>query len=203
MAWYPDIRFVVVPGLHGSGPGHWQTLWERALGATRVHQDDWSDPTLEHWVDRVTEALRSDCRPAVVIAHSLGCLAVAQAWPRLRARVRAVLFVAPANPQRFGHARVGDVVTVPSYLVASRNDPWLAFDDAQKLADLWHSELIDIGASGHINADSGHGPWPEGWRLLRQLLETNGLPAPRGTDAPGTVLSPRPLRACETFTLVL
>lgn len=172
-----DLQFVMVPGLDNSGPGHWQSLWEPLLDASRVLQQDWSDPDLDRWADGVARHLEAR-RATVLIAHSLGCLAVARAWPRIRRRVRAVLFVAPANPRYFGFLPVAHHIEVPSLLVASRNDLWLSFEDAQRLAVLWGSEFVDLGAAGHINADSGHGHWPEGWRLLDGLLARTGLPLP-------------------------
>jgi predicted alpha/beta hydrolase family esterase len=30
--------------------------------------------------------------------------------------------------------------------------------------------LIDAGEAGHINADSGHGPWPEGTMVFAKFL---------------------------------
>jgi predicted alpha/beta hydrolase family esterase len=47
-------------------------------------------------------------------------------------------------------------------LVASRDDPYSSFADSEGLAGHWGAKLIDAGAAGHINAESGHGPWPEG-----------------------------------------
>ena len=35
---------------------------------------------------------------------------------------------------------------------------------------VWGSFLVDAGESGHINADSGHGPWPEGTMVFAQFL---------------------------------
>jgi predicted alpha/beta hydrolase family esterase len=170
-----ELQFVMVPGLENSGPGHWQSLWQPALGASRVLQRDWSNPDLDRWADGVAGHMQQR-RPAVLIAHSLGCLAVARAWPRIRRRVRAVLFVAPANPRYFGFSPVAHHIEVPSLLIASRNDLWLSFADAQRLAVLWGSELVDLGAVGHINVDSGHGHWPEGWELLDKLLARCGQP---------------------------
>jgi uncharacterized protein len=37
-----DCDILVIPGLGGSGPEHWQTRWEGRLStARRVEQDDW------------------------------------------------------------------------------------------------------------------------------------------------------------------
>jgi predicted alpha/beta hydrolase family esterase len=58
----------------------------------------------------------------------------------------------------------------PSAMIASRNDPFCAFDVAEDLARAWGSLFIDAGEAGHINADSGHGPWPEGSMTFAQFL---------------------------------
>ncbi len=34
------------------------------------------------------------------------------------------------------------------------------------------SELLDAGFSGHINSESGHGPWPEGVLRFAGFLKT-------------------------------
>jgi hypothetical protein len=36
-------------------------------------------------------------------------------------------------------------------------------------ADCWGSRLDQIGPAGHINTDSGHGPWPDGLERLQAL----------------------------------
>jgi uncharacterized protein len=47
-------------------------------------------------------------------------------------------------------------------VIASRNDPFATFAESEALARTLGAELIDAGLSGHINSESGHGPWPEG-----------------------------------------
>ncbi|MFL6643705.1 MAG: alpha/beta hydrolase, partial [Paraburkholderia fungorum] len=42
---------------------------------------------------------------------------------------------------------------------------------SQACAEAWGSRWIDIGARGHINADSGLGDWDEGRRWLTSLSE--------------------------------
>jgi predicted alpha/beta hydrolase family esterase len=40
-----DADILIVPGVNGSGPDHWQTRWERKLStARRVEQADWDSP---------------------------------------------------------------------------------------------------------------------------------------------------------------
>jgi hypothetical protein len=37
--------------------------------------------------------------------------------------------------------------------------------------------VVDAGQAGHINVDSGHGPWPEGLGILHGLRQSyTGLP---------------------------
>ena len=48
---------LVVPGLNGSGPAHWQSWIEGLIGAQRVHQDDWSRPDIDSWSARVEAAI--------------------------------------------------------------------------------------------------------------------------------------------------
>ena len=56
-----------------------------------------------------------------------------------------------------------------SLLLASHNDPYCSFEQAQALATAWGSEFMDLGTRGHINAASGLGDWPQGHALLLAL----------------------------------
>jgi predicted alpha/beta hydrolase family esterase len=60
----------------------------------------------------------------------------------------------------------------PTILAASRDDPYIGFDRARRLARIWKSRFVDAGWLGHINADSGVRDWPFGQFLLRQLRTT-------------------------------
>ena len=62
-------------------------------------------------------------------------------------------------------------------VVASTNDPWMRLLRAAWLAECWGSRLINLGPAGHINADSGFGPWPEGVAIFERLrAAADGLP---------------------------
>jgi predicted alpha/beta hydrolase family esterase len=165
-----DYDILTIPGLGGSGPGHWQTLWERAHPEyRRVEQRDWNNLRLDEWVERIEVAVSMSSRPVVLVAHSFGCLAAIRCASRIG--VRGVLLVAPADPDRFG---VSDqlpwhALGFPTILVASSNDPWLSLARAQQIARQWGSRFINLGAYGHINAESGLGPWPDGEALVDEL----------------------------------
>jgi predicted alpha/beta hydrolase family esterase len=57
-----------------------------------------------------------------------------------------------------------------SILVASRTDPYTSFEDFEGMAGDWGSELFDAGDAGHVDTATGYGPWPDGERLLAELV---------------------------------
>jgi uncharacterized protein len=58
----------------------------------------------------------------------------------------------------------------PSIVVASGDDPFVTPARAAAFARAWGSRLVTLEHAAHINADAGYGPWPEGKRLLGELL---------------------------------
>lgn len=167
-------RILIVPGLRNSGPTHWQTWFEQQLpGTRRVEQDDWEHPRLTEWAARVVDAIDASPDPVWIVAHSFGCLASVTAGFSRPERIRGALLVAPADPARFGEpaARLEHQLAFPSLVVASGNDPWVHADAAERWAGHWGSAYLNIGLAGHINVDSGHGPWPQGLALFDQLRQ--------------------------------
>lgn len=170
---------LIVPGLNNSGETHWQSCWQRALPtAERVEQANWRRPDLDAWMESLAQAIAR--RPgALLAAHSLGCILIAQLAQRHPwLPVAGALLVAPADVERAGPAGrllegFGPMprrrLSFPTTLVASRNDPYMSYAVALRLSQTWGASLVDLGAAGHINVESGHGPWPEGLTLLRQL----------------------------------
>ena len=173
-------QVLMLPGWQGSGPDHWQSRWEALHGHVRVEQHDWQQPRRGDWLARLDETVIDSERPVVLVAHSLGCVLVA-AWARFSRhahKVRGALLVAPGDveqpdlaPALPGWAPIlRDPLPFVSLLVASRNDPYCRFERAEQLARDWGSRLVDAGARGHLNADSGLGDWPEGHALLQPWL---------------------------------
>lgn len=182
-----DVReplVLTVPGLNNSGPAHWQTLWEQQRGdCRRVELGMWDKPHRNTWVNKLNLAIRNANRPVVLAAHSLGCIAVAW-WAHFEgreaaSRVTGALLVAPPDVDFFPldprletfAPTPGHELPFPSILVGSRNDPYMGFRTAQRLAKTWGSRFADAGASGHINADSQIGDWQFGQFLLGQLTK--------------------------------
>lgn len=170
---------LILPGWQNSGPAHWQSRWEALHGYRRVDQHDWMAPRRGDWSARLEEVLLGCDEPAVLVAHSLGCLLTA-AWAlhsRNTHRVKAALLVAPGDAEReelqpvlpSWSPVVMQRLPFPSVLVGSRNDPYCTFERAQALAGAWGSRFIDLCDAGHINADSGLGDWPQGHAWLDEL----------------------------------
>jgi len=170
------VRVLVIPGLHGSGPDHWQTwLQSRFRGALRVEQRDWSRPDLEAWADRVAQTLdRAPPGPWVAVAHSFGCLTLARHFLRQGSAspIKAALLVAPAEPRKFGVEALlpQGPLPIPTTLFASTNDPWMTLERAQHWAARWGSRSIDLGEVGHINVEAGFGPFPLAKRTVDALI---------------------------------
>jgi uncharacterized protein len=101
--------------------------------------------------------------------------------------VRGVLLVAPADPEKFGIDSLlpHSALPVPGLVVGSLTDPWLSWSKAQQWAQRWELPIFCAGDAGHINAESGHGDWDEGWELLQHLrqFEQVGRQPPRARQS--------------------
>ncbi len=181
-----DADILIIPGLGNSGPDHWQSRWEAKLsGARRVVQDDWEHPDLGDWTGRIAAAVGSATKPVILVAHSLGAIAAVQVAQNLAAqeldgKIAGGFFVAPPSERVMtehaaidpGFARVPTApLPFPSVLVASRDDPFSTYGEAEDMAYAWGAALADAGFSGHINVASGHGPWPEGLMRFAGFLK--------------------------------
>ena len=167
-------RVLVVPGLHGSGPDHWQTRWERRYPSfQRVQQHDWSKPDLPQWSHRLQQVLRESDHPTLIVAHSFGCLTTMHAASCGRFNLAGVLLVAPADPDKFGVADAlrSSHIRCPAIVIGSVNDPWMDAARAAYWADNWRCGFVNAGSLGHINADSGLGDWEQGLQQFGYLLD--------------------------------
>ena len=181
---------VIVPGVGGSEHAHWQSWLQRQLmSCSRVQQADWNQPILEDWIAQFVKTAAPVQEDLQIVAHSFGCLTAAAALaqhPELCSKVSNLILVAPANPARFGDAGFARSsrndyaayfhqlkINAPAAMIISENDPWLAFDDAQRLAQSWQLQPVNLGLAGHINTASGYGPFPE---IFDYLIPEGTLP---------------------------
>jgi predicted alpha/beta hydrolase family esterase len=176
-----DVTILIIPGLGNSGPDHWQSRWQAKLPtARRVEQASWEKPEHGPWLEAIRAALADDARPVVAIAHSLGVIALAEALLGAGDVPLAGAFLV-APPSQAAILEIPEIdpgfapypvvpLPCPSVMVGSRNDPYARPQDTEGLALDWGSRFIDAGEAGHINAASGHGPWPEGLMAFAGFL---------------------------------
>lgn len=180
-----DCEILLVPGWGNSGPDHWQSRWERQLSsARRIEQRSWDYPVKDAWVARIAEGVERARKPVILVGHSLGVLAVAHAAPALApGKVKGAFLVGMPDAERDDFPEAIDrafapiprePLPFPSVLIASRTDPFCAFERAEDFAYAWGAAFVDAGDSGHLNTESGHGPWPEGLMRFAGFLKRLG-----------------------------
>jgi uncharacterized protein len=163
--------FLILHGLSGSGPGHWQRWLEHRLrdAGHEVRFPDLPDPDepdLDAWLHAL-EQHRAPGGGEVVLAHSLGCVLWLHHRARGGPRAERALLVAPPSA-------ASNVPEIQGFFPCPRSA-----DDARFVAgdadpyrpepahDLYDGPLDLVPGGGHLNADAGYGPWPavERWAL--------------------------------------
>ena len=162
------MRFLILHGLGGSGPEHWQTwLADRLSDAGHaVRYPDLPDadaPRLTAWLD----ALEAEREPGqVVVCHSLACCLWLHHRERGGAPAERILLVAPPCPDA-GLPELEEFFPVPrlpelgdgARLVHSDRDPYCAMGAAAYYGELGVPTEV-IRGGGHLNPETGYGPWP-------------------------------------------
>jgi uncharacterized protein len=170
---------VIVPGWQGSGPDHWQTWLAEQLHAAgrEVRYPELPEPdqpALDAWLAALTAAL--DGLPDDgfdVVGHSLGAVlwlhhvASGPATPR----PARVALIAPPSP----HTTIPELAPffpVPldidavrraaggTVLVGGDDDPYTPEGIALAYGRPLKMPTTVIAGGGHLNPDSGYGPWP-------------------------------------------
>lgn len=175
---------LILHGLGGSGPEHWQTwlserLLERGVGVSYPDLPDPDEPRLAGWLEAIgAEVGRLGPDGLVVVCHSLGSVT----WLHLAARcdqrlAERVLLVAPPSAGA-GVAEIADFVPAPldagtvaraagstRIVCAERGDPYRP--EGSDLYEPLGIPIDVIEGGGHINTDARYGPWPavEAWCL--------------------------------------
>ena len=172
------MDYLLLHGLDGSGPEHWQTwlagrLRERGFEVAYPTLPDPSAPRVERWLAALDEVLRPRADETTVLCHSLGCLLwLHHAARRPEQRVSRALLVAPTQPDEEDLPSVGfrpaplDAEGIAgaageTLLVCSTDDPYCPPSTSQRIASEIGVEVDWVEHGGHLNAAAGLGPWPE------------------------------------------
>jgi predicted alpha/beta hydrolase family esterase len=177
-------RILIVPGLGGSEPDHWQSRWERSRpDARRVEQADWDRPIRSQWTCRLADAVE-DAPGSILVGHSLGSVLIAHlAAHRAGLAIAGALLVAPADVDRARHIapQIAELspmpaapLPFPAIVVASSNDPYMTAERARAWAGACGARFMNVGPCGHINLRAGFGPWPAGEHILKELIAECG-----------------------------
>jgi predicted alpha/beta hydrolase family esterase len=172
---------LVLPGFGGSGPEHWQSIWEQqGAGYRRVEQRDWDKPDLVEWIDTLERYIDACSSPPVLVAHSLACALVAHFAAQKSSPIGAALLVSPADVDEISEFYTElesfapmplTPLPFPTTVVASNDDLYVLAKRAELFAESWGSDLVMLDGAGHINADSGFGEWKRGKMLLSALFQ--------------------------------
>lgn len=175
---------LLIPGRDHGRRGHWQTAWlherDDCIG---VDIGNWDDPARSTWLSQIDQAINMVTSPVVLVAHDLGCLAIAE-WAallgkRAARRIAGALLVAPPDPlapaggdrvRRFGMLPQA-MLPFPAILIASHNDPTATIERSRAMAAEWVTDFLDVGPLGHLDARSHLGSWTDGQRLLDILID--------------------------------
>ncbi|MDR7210024.1 alpha/beta hydrolase [Flavobacterium piscis] len=177
-----DTNLLLLPGLGNSGEKHWQTFWHNKFeNSIRVVQDNWDEPVLEEWLERLNQEILKLTGPTILVAHSLAVsLVLHWAASNNNKNIVGALLVAPADVDSPQHTpeciRNFSPMPIyklpfPSIVVASENDPYASFERKEYFARIWGSDFVNVGQKGHINSDSDLKYWDEGQLILQQLIE--------------------------------
>ena len=176
-------KILIVPGLYGSGPEHWQSQWEKQHAEfNRVEQSNWNTPVCDDWVGSLDAAVRNENDNVILVGHSLGSVMIVHWASRYGRRIVGALLVAPSDTEAsiFPQGTTGFSpipacrLPFPSIVVASTDDPYISLERVTTLAEAWGSKLVSLGPSGHISVADGFGLWPEGIQYITELQNEPG-----------------------------
>lgn len=180
-----ETDILLVPGYGKTLPGHWILRWQDKMDTARVvKQKELHRPSKKDWLDTLVSEVDAARRPVVLVGHSLGCILIAHGAHALKDKVKGAYLVAPSDWDREGLVEEfdgGDFKPIPkdplpftAHLVASRNDPYCDYERAEAFSKAWGTTFQDAGEAGHINLESGHGPWPEGMMSFAYFMKRLG-----------------------------
>lgn len=173
------IRVLILHGLDGSGPDHWQRWLEQQLreaGHEVVFPDlpNPTNPKRSEWLATL-EPLRESAD--TVVCHSLACCLFLHHRAGGGPEARRALLVAP--PCRDDVPEIADFLPAPTTAgLVPEAELWAGDDDPYCPAGAGSVYAVPLGipydiseGTGHLNPDVGLGPWP---RVLEWVLSGQG-----------------------------
>ncbi|OTG82295.1 RBBP9/YdeN family alpha/beta hydrolase [Acinetobacter sp. ANC 4648] len=176
---------LIIPGLRDHVEEHWQTILETRLVKVRsVPPADTDKLNCAKRVDRIQAELEKIDGPVILVAHSAGVLMTIHWAAKYQHEIKGALLVTPPDlseswPENYpssdtlrqeGWAPLpSQILPFPSIVIASSNDHLASDDAVANMAKTWGSQLVNLGAVGHLNPAAGFGPWPQAEQFIQQL----------------------------------
>lgn len=180
-----DTTILIVPGLRDHVPAHWQTLLEARLDKVRsVPPLEDNKLSLAARVDAIQRELEKISGPVILVAHSAGVLMVVHWAARHDRPIKGALLAAPPDLEAkwpIGYPTSESLrangwdplpkgpLPFPAIVAASTNDHLASLESVTQMARHWGSELVNLGAVGHLNPAAGYGEWPQAEDFIRTL----------------------------------
>jgi uncharacterized protein len=161
--------FLILHGRQGSGPGHWQTWLAGRLRGNGEHVaypdlPDADAPMLEQWLHVLAGEIGALPGEHTVLCHSLACVLWLHHVERGGRQADRLLLVAPPAEQE----SLGSFFPAPlprleheARIACSDDDPYCPAGAAVLYGEALGIPVDLLPGAGHVNADSGFGPWPE------------------------------------------
>jgi predicted alpha/beta hydrolase family esterase len=171
-------RVLIAPGFGSSGPEHWQTLWQKENPEfIRIEQKNWNEPIAKDWIESIEKQVAEIGSECVIVAHSLACIALTLWSTQTKLKIKGALLIAPPDTESPDfRLNVKGFSSIPTHklpfqsiVVSSTNDQYCSIERSENLAQNWGSQFVNIGAKGHINAESNIGYWHEGRHFLSKI----------------------------------
>lgn len=176
---------LIIPGLRDHVADHWQTLLQAKLANVRsVPPLETDKLNCEKRAAAIQAQLEKIEGPVILVAHSAGVLMTLHWAAKHQHDIQGALLVTPPDleinwPENYPSADTlrqegwdplpNQALPFPSIVVASTNDHLASFTAVEKMAKKWGSQLLNLGAVGHMNPAAGFGPWPQAEQLIQQL----------------------------------
>jgi len=176
---------VLVPGLRGQTPDHWQERMAAQLPNVR-HLPTPGRP--DYGLDERTADLQREVEaapgPVILVAHSAGVLVTLHWAQRYGTVVKGALLATPpdlAQPLPGEYPSLAQLTDAgwlpiprgrlpfPSIVAASRNDALGDYGRVSSLAAAWGSQVVDLGEVGHLSPATGFGDWSWAAAPLEEL----------------------------------
>jgi uncharacterized protein len=180
-----SATILIVPGLREHVPTHWQTLLERRLPkVATVPRNGELKLSCAAWVAALDRSLAQIGGAVVLVAHSAGCMMVAHWAQHHRRAIQGALLATPPDfesplPEGYPDMQTLDAsgwlptprsaLPFPSIVAASTDDPLGRPERVEALANAWGSQLVTLGAVGHLNPAAGYGEWPRALEFINAL----------------------------------